>query len=61
VFEGPWAFFRLVDAAAIAPQSEVRFLLNIRAGGRNARLQIDASSIRNPFGGSALSRFRCGG
>ena len=61
VFEGPWAFFRLVDASAITPQSDVRFLLNVQAGGHSARLQLDASSIRNPFGGSTLSRFRCGG
>jgi len=60
VYDGPWAFFRLLDAAAVSGQSDTRFLLNISAGGHNARLRLDAASIRNPFAQPALARFRCG-
>jgi type VI secretion system protein ImpL len=60
VFDGPWAMFRLLDASALQPQSETRFALGIEAGGHAARLRLDAASIRNPFGGSTMPRFRCG-
>jgi type VI secretion system protein ImpL len=60
VFDGPWALFRLLDASAVEPQSETRFMVGIQAGGSTARLRLDAASIRNPFGSPTLSRFRCG-
>jgi type VI secretion system protein ImpL len=60
VFDGPWAIFRLLDASAVEPQSETRFMVGIQAGGSTARLRLDAASIRNPFGSPTLSRFRCG-
>ncbi|HSN71740.1 MAG TPA: type VI secretion system membrane subunit TssM, partial [Steroidobacteraceae bacterium] len=60
VFEGPWALFRFIDAARATPVSETRFRLTVTAGGHTARLDLDANSIRNPFGDPTLSRFRCG-
>ena len=60
VFEGPWALFRFLDAAATTPLNETRYRLTVTAGGRTARLDLDASSIRNPFGDPTLGRFRCG-
>jgi type VI secretion system protein ImpL len=60
VFDGPWAFFRFLDAAQPAAVTETRYRLSIATGGHTARLDLDASSIRNPFGAATLRRFRCG-
>jgi type VI secretion system protein ImpL len=60
VYDGPWALFRFIDAAAMAPLTDVRFQLNLTGGGANARLLLDAGSVRNPFAKPLLSRFRCG-
>jgi type VI secretion system protein ImpL len=60
VYDGPWAVFRLLDDAGLTPLSETRFGLSVTADVHTARLVLEASSIRNPFGSSALSRFRCG-
>ena len=60
VYDGPWAIFRLIDASALTPQSETRFVANVSAGGNTARLVLDAASIRNPFASPSVSRFRCG-
>ena len=60
VYDGPWAIFRLLDASGLTAQSETRFSVAISAGGNDARLLLDASSIRNPFVAPSLARFRCG-
>jgi len=60
VHEGPWALFRLLDAGGVTAESETRFRVGVSAGGANARLVLDAASIRNPFARPLLSRFRCG-
>jgi len=61
VFDGPWAIFRLLDAATVTAQNDVRFRVALGAGNHTARLALDATSIRNPFGNPAVARFRCGG
>jgi type VI secretion system protein ImpL len=61
VFEGPWAIFRLLDAASLTAASEVRHRVRLGAGGHSAELMLEASSIRNPFSNPAIARFRCGG
>jgi type VI secretion system protein ImpL len=60
VYEGPWALFRFLDASSLAPQNDVRFRLDVNAGGAGARLLLDAGSVRNPFAKPLLSRFKCG-
>jgi type VI secretion system protein ImpL len=60
-FEGPWAWFRLLDAGNLKAQSDVRYLADWRAGGNQAQVVIEAVSIRNPFLKSDLRSFRCGG
>jgi type VI secretion system protein ImpL len=60
VYEGPWALFRFFDASVLTPQTDVRFQLNVSGGGSNARLLLDAGSVRNPFAKPLLARFRCG-
>jgi type VI secretion system protein ImpL len=58
-FQGPWAWFRLLERTQIQPQSDVRYMLNFSAGGKNARVQLEAASIRNPFAHPELLRFHC--
>ncbi|MGL6222229.1 MAG: type VI secretion IcmF C-terminal domain-containing protein, partial [Steroidobacteraceae bacterium] len=60
VHEGPWALFKFLEAGGLVPLTDVRFQINVSGGGANARLLLDAGSVRNPFGKPVLSRFRCG-
>ena len=59
-FEGPWAWFRLMDNTQVEAQSDERYVLTIKRGAREARVRVEANSIRNPFGKNELQRFRCG-
>ena len=59
MFEGPWAFFRLIDSGRLEQETDVRYLLTLSRGGREIQLRIEADSIRNPFGKNDLQRFRC--
>ena len=59
-FDGPWALFRMLDAAEVrrtqvADRSRVIF--NI--GGRIVSFQLRAGAAYNPFQLSALTNFRC--
>jgi type VI secretion system protein ImpL len=58
-FQGPWAWFRLLEHAQIQPQSDVRYMVSFAAGGHSARLVLEASSIRNPYAHPELLRFKC--
>jgi type VI secretion system protein ImpL len=60
-FEGPWAWFRLLDAATLRPESDVRFNATFRSGAHQASVIIEATSIRNGFHMSGLRQFRCNG
>jgi type VI secretion system protein ImpL len=60
-FEGPWAFLRMLDTAGLQPDSDVRYRATFRAGSSEARVIIEATSIRNPFTKSNLRQFRCAG
>jgi type VI secretion system protein ImpL len=60
-YQGPWALFHLLDDASVQPQSDVRYLVTLSAGGHLARLTLDATSVRNPFARNELRSFRCGG
>jgi len=58
--EGPWAFFRLLNASEIrggGAADKVRVVFNI--GGRFAMFQLRAGAAYNPFQLSALTNFRC--
>jgi type VI secretion system protein ImpL len=61
VFDGPWAIFRMLDAAGLTSATEVRHRVSLGAGGHSAQLMLEATSIRNPFRNSGIARFRCGG
>ena len=60
-FNGAWSLFRLLARAQMQPQSDVRFLLTFSAGSVNAKVQLDAASVRNPFAHPEVLRFKCGG
>ena len=60
-FNGAWSLFRLLARAQMQPQSDVRFLLTFSAGSVNAKVQLEAASVRNPFAHPEVLRFKCGG
>jgi len=59
-FEGPWAWFRLLETGNLKSQTDVRYLADWKAGGHQAQVVIEAASIRNPFLKGDLRQFRCG-
>ncbi len=59
-FQGPWAWFRLLDAATLRAESDVRFDAAFQNGGHQATVIIEATSIRNPYQKSPVHQFRCG-
>ncbi len=58
-FSGPWAWFRLLDAASVRAESDVRFSATFQAGGHQGAVIVEAPSIRNPYQKSVLRQFRC--
>ena len=60
VFEGPWAWFRLIEATRIEPESEVRYLLTFTTGSHRARVRVTADRVRNPYASREFQQFRCG-
>jgi type VI secretion system protein ImpL len=58
--EGPWAWFRMLDKAAVepTPQGE-RYKVTFDADGRKAGLELTANSVVNPFRRAVLEQFRC--
>jgi type VI secretion system protein ImpL len=59
---GPWALFRLLDAAVVqrAAASD-RFTVTFTAGGRSAAFEVRAGSVINPFALPELKAFQCPG
>jgi type VI protein secretion system component VasK len=59
---GPWAWFRLLDAAAsLRADSDVRFTVSFQAGGHQGAVIIEPTSIRNPYQQAGLvHQFKCG-
>ncbi|MGA2776914.1 MAG: type VI secretion system membrane subunit TssM [Steroidobacteraceae bacterium] len=58
-FQGPWAWFRLLDTGSIRAESEVRFDATFQNAGHQATVIIEATSIRNPYQKSPVHQFRC--
>jgi type VI secretion system protein ImpL len=59
-YTGRWAWQRLVDAAEIQTETDVRYALTWRRGNHQATLRIEAVSVRNPFNKADVQQFRCG-
>ncbi len=58
-YKGPWALFRLLDQAKMQRVSDTAFSFSFVVDGRNVEIDIEANSVRNPFGRTDLQRFRC--
>jgi type VI secretion system protein ImpL len=59
VGEGTWAWFRLLDQVQVNAQSDVTYVVTFARGGHEAKVTLEAASVRNPFGKQELQQFRC--
>ncbi|PHR89244.1 MAG: type VI secretion system membrane subunit TssM [Blastopirellula sp.] len=58
--DGPWAWFRLLDAAEVRRTNvSDRKRVIFRVGGRLAMFQLQSGSVINPFALPALAKFSC--
>jgi type VI secretion system protein ImpL len=60
VKQGPWAWFRALDAAQVKRDSDTRMDITFAAGAHSMHVILDAASIRNPFVRDELTGFHCG-
>jgi len=59
--EGPWAWFRLLDAANVREETPVRFVAAFQNGAHQATVVIEVQSSANAYHfRSLLHQFRCG-
>ena len=60
LFEGPWAFFRLIGQNEVqaSPQPE-RFTVLLNVDGKKARLEVISASALNPLRLREMQSFRC--
>jgi type VI secretion system protein ImpL len=58
-FQGPWALFRVLDAAHLEATTDTRFNMTFAMGGHSALYALEADSIRNPFSQRQLRAFHC--
>lgn len=57
--EGPWALFRLLDKAQVAPITADKFKVTFTAQSLTASFELRAPSVINPFGPGTLDGFAC--
>ncbi|MGT2475778.1 type VI secretion system membrane subunit TssM [Paraburkholderia terrae] len=58
--DGPWALLHLVDNARLQPTAQAdRFKMTFESDGHPLVLQLDASSVTNPFRRGVFEQFRC--
>jgi len=57
--DGPWAWFRILDRSGLEPVTSDRLVVTFAADGHQARYEIRASSVVNPFMMKELQQFRC--
>jgi len=60
VFQGPWAWFRLINAGQVQRETDVRHLVSFAGGGHQASVHVEAASLRNPWVSRDWQQFRCG-
>lgn len=57
---GPWAWFHMIDKGALeATKQGELFKLNFNLDGKKVELEMQASSVFNPFKRDMLEQFRC--
>jgi len=59
VYAGEWGLFHALDAASLQRRTETRYGASFGFGTVRANVDIDAASLRNPFGDNSVRRFRC--
>ncbi|WP_089726258.1 type VI secretion system membrane subunit TssM [Candidatus Thiosymbion oneisti] len=58
--QGPWAWFRILDRSVLKRISDERYRVTFRIdNGLRVTFDLDALSVRNPFGVTELRNFRC--
>ncbi|CAN7150238.1 type VI secretion system membrane subunit TssM [Paraburkholderia sp. SIMBA_054] len=58
--DGPWALLHLMDNARLQPTAQAdRFKMTFETDGHPLVLQLDASSVTNPFRRGVFEQFRC--
>ncbi|MBE1283372.1 MAG: type VI secretion system membrane subunit TssM [Rhodobacteraceae bacterium] len=58
--DGPWAWFRLLNAAQLRNTSATdRVMVIFNPGGNFAQFQLQSGSVLNPFSLAALNKFSC--
>jgi type VI secretion system protein ImpL len=58
--DGPWALLHLMDKAQLQPMGQPdRFKMDFASDGRHVQLELDASSVTNPFRRGMIDQFRC--
>ncbi|PVX75211.1 type VI secretion system membrane subunit TssM [Paraburkholderia unamae] len=58
--DGPWALLHLMDTANLQQAGQPdRFRMSFVSDGRRVDLELDASSVTNPFRRGVLDQFRC--
>jgi len=59
-YQGPWAWFRLLDQGQPQAQQGALYRLSYAVGGHSASFTLEADSLFNPLGKNDLQRFACG-
>jgi type VI secretion system protein ImpL len=57
--QGPWAWFRLLDHSSMTKIEDELYRVTFRLGNLSATFDLDALTVRNPFGRLELRSFRC--
>jgi type VI secretion system protein ImpL len=60
-YQGPWAWFRLLEAAHLRALSDVRFEATFQLGAHQGSVIVEANSVHNPYLKTELRQFRCAG
>jgi type VI secretion system protein ImpL len=60
-FDGPWALFRLFDAARAEGGTPERMALSFALGEHRVVFELRSYSVRNPLRLPELAQFRCPG
>lgn len=59
-YQGPWGWFRLLDAADVQPgATSDKLIVTIAAGERSLTVEVGAEGVTNPFVMPELREFRC--
>lgn len=57
--QGPWAWFRILDRSALHRINDERYRVTFQTNSLRMTFDLDALSVRNPFGVTELRSFRC--